>query len=152
MPIKFNITKHDVLSGKFRQLVQKYNGSEFSSEDVGDGLLHAQATLIASFSPGHSWQTNRALIDRDTERLRSSLEVKNEYTAAKRSRWKMVGSKDIQEVSQMNIADSLFSVWLAFNTEKEMRELYRAAWMGLNKEFQEECDNRERAIGATARI
>jgi hypothetical protein len=152
MPIKFNITKHDVLASKFRQLVQRTNGSDFTTDDAGDDLLHAQATLIASFSPGHSWQTNRAIIERDSERLRASPEVKNEYLAAKKSRWKMVGSKDIQEVSQMNMPDSLFSVWLAFNTEKEKREVYRVAWTNLNREFAEECDNRERAVDATARV
>lgn len=148
MPIKFNITKHDVLAGKFHQLVQKVNGGTLAGDDA---LLHAQATLIASFSPGHSWQTNRSLIERDTERLRASQEVKNEYAAAKTSRWKMVNSKDIQEVSQMNVPDSLFSVWLAFNTEREKRETYRSAWTNLQKEFDDECDNRERASESPAR-
>lgn len=114
-------------------------------------MLHSQATLIAAFSPGHSWQTNRSLLEKDIERLRASQEVKNEYSAAKTSRWKMVNSKDIQEVSQMSIPDSLFSVWLAFNTEKDKREGYRTAWITLNKEFAEECDNRERALGSPAR-
>jgi len=149
MPIKFNITKHDILASRFHQLIQRSNGGVFVGDDA---LLHAQATLVASFSPGHSWQTNRAIIERDSERLRSSPEVKNEYLAAKKSRWKMVGSKDIQEVSQMNMPDSLFSVWLAFNTEKERREVYRVAWTNLNREFAEECDNRERAVDATARV
>ncbi len=148
MPIKFNITKHDVLAGKFHQLVQKTSGSNIAPDD---SLLHAQATLIASFSPGHSWQTNRSLMERDMERLRSSQEVKNEYAAAKASRWKMVNSKDIQEVSQMSIPDSLFSVWLAFNTEREKRETYRSAWTTLQSEFNDECDNRERAPEAAAR-
>ncbi len=52
MPIKFNITKHDVLAGKFHQLVQRVNGNR-PYED--DDLLQAQATLIASFSPGVTW-------------------------------------------------------------------------------------------------
>ena len=147
MPIKFNITKHDVLAGRFRQLAQKANGS-FSGDD---GLLHAQATLVASFSPRHGWQTNRAMIERDTERLRASPEVKSEYLSAKNSRWKSVEPKDLQEVAQMNIPDSLFSVWLVYNTEKEIRELYRNAWTILNKEFQEDCDNRERAEESAAR-
>jgi hypothetical protein len=152
MPIKFNITKHDVLAGRFHQLVQRTNGSGVpSGEEDDDGLLYAQATLIASFSPGHSWQTHRSLVDKDMERLRASQEVKNEYTAAKTSRWKMVGAKDIQEVSQMNIPDSIFSVWLAFNTEKDRRETYRTAWNNLNREFAEECDNRELAPEAAAR-
>jgi hypothetical protein len=148
MPIKFNITKHDVLAGRFHQLVQKVNGSSLSGDDA---LLHAQATLIASFSPGHSWQTHRSLLERDTERLRASQEVKNEYAAAKTLRWKMVSSKDIQEVSQMSIPDSLFSVWLAFNTEREKRDTYRSAWSNLQKEFDDECDNRERAAESPAR-
>ncbi len=140
MPIKFNITKHDRLAGRFHQLVQRASGGNFTGDDA---LLHAQATLIASFSPGHSWQTNRSFVDKDIERLRSSAEVKNEYAAARTLRWKMVGSKDIQEVSQMSITDGLFSVWLAFNTEKEMRDVYRTAWTGLNAEFKEECDTKE---------
>jgi hypothetical protein len=148
MPIKFNITKHDVLAGRFHQLVQKTNGGAITNDDA---LLHAQATLIASFSPGHSWQTNRSIIERDTERLRASQEVKNEYAAAKTIRWKQVNSKDIQEVSQMSIPDSLFSVWLAFNTEREKRDMYRVAWTNLQSEFREECDNRERAPEAAAR-
>ena len=145
MPIKLNITKHDVLAGKFHQLVQKTNGGSVANDDA---VLHAQATLVASFSPGHSWQTNRSIIEKDLERLRASQEIKNEYAAAKSSRWKMVGSKDIQEVSQMRIPDSLFSIWLAFNTEKERRETYRTAWTGLQKEFDDECDNRESPLQA----
>ena len=148
MPIKFNITKHDVLAGKFRQLSQKANGSAFVGED---DILHAQATLVASFSPRHAWQTNKAMLDRDSERLQSSAEIKNEYLAAKSSRWKTVDPKDLQEVSQMTIPNSLFSVWLAFNTEKDRRDTYRTAWTNLNKEFQEECDNREVATGTAAR-
>jgi len=148
MPIKFNITKHDVLAGRFRQLAQRANGIAFAGDD---DLLHAQATLVASFSPRHAWQTNKAMLDRDSERLRASAEIKNEYIAAKSSRWKAVDPKDLQEVSQMCIPDSLFSVWLAFNTEKEKRDTYRTAWTNLNKEFQEECDNRELAPGAAAR-
>jgi hypothetical protein len=148
MPIKFNITKHDILASRFHQLIQRSNGGVFVGDDA---LLHAQATLVASFSPGHSWQTNRSLVERDIERLRSSQEVKNEYAAAKTLRWKMVGSKDIQEVSQMRIPDSLFSVWLAFNTEKERRDVYRTAWADLNREFEEECDKKERPA-ETARV
>ena len=143
MPIKFNITKHDVLAGRFHQLVQRTNDKVFAGDDA---LLHAQATLIASFSPGHSWQTNKSLLEKDMERLRASQEVKNEYAAAKTLRWKMVGSKDIQEVSQMNIPDGLFSVWLAFNTERERRDVYKNAWADLQKEFQEECDRRENPV------
>jgi hypothetical protein len=142
MPIKFNITKHDMLAGEFHQLVQRTNGGTIAGDD---SLLHAQATLIASFSPGHSWQTHRSLLEKDTDRLRTSQEVKNEYAAAKGSRWKMVNSKDIQEVSQMRIPDSLFSVWLAFNTERDKRDTYRTAWTNLHAEFDEECDNRERS-------
>ena len=78
--------------------------------------------------------------------------MKNEYAAARKSRWKMVGPKDIQEVSQMNIPDSLFSVWLAFNTEKERREVYRVAWTSLNREFEEECDNRQKTQESAARV
>jgi hypothetical protein len=147
MPIKFNITKHDILASKFHQLAQKANGTSFSGDDE---LIHAQATLVASFSPRHAWQTNRALISRDTERLRASPEVKTEYMEAKKSRWKMVDPKDLQEVAQMNLPDSLFSVWLAFNTEKDRRDVYRTAWTNLNREFEEECDNRERTATARA--
>jgi hypothetical protein len=143
MPIKFNITKHDVLAGRFHQLVQRVNGAGLDGDDA---VLHAQATLIASFSPGHSWQTNRSLLEKDMEKLRSSQEVKNEYAAAKILRWKMVGSKDIQEVSQMNIPDGLFSVWLAFNTEREKMGTYKSAWAGLQKEFREECDRKESPV------
>jgi hypothetical protein len=148
MPIKFNITKHDVLAGRFHQLVQRTNGTALTGDDA---LLHAQATLIASFSPGHSWQTNRSLLEKDLERLRSSQEIKNEYVAARTLRWKIVGSKDIQEVSQMSIPDGLFSVWLAFNTEKEKRDVYKSAWSNLQKEFREECDRKE-SPAETARV
>lgn len=143
MPIKFNITKHDVLAGRFHQLVQRINGTALAGDDA---LLHAQATLVASFSPAHSWKTNRSFLEKDIERLRTSKEIKDEYTAAKTSRWKMVGSKDIQEVSQMRIPDGLFSVWLASNTEREKREVYKTAWTGLQNEFQEECDRKESPV------
>jgi hypothetical protein len=141
MPIKYNLTKNDILAGKFHQLTQRKNGS--SSED--DDLLMAAATLIASFSSAHSWQTYKHISSMDMDGLRCT-EVKTEYLSAEQERWKHVSTRDIDEVARMNITPSLFSIWLCFNIDKSKKKLYKDAWDLLTSEFEKECDTK----GATS--
>lgn len=138
MPIKYNLTKNDILASKFHQLSQK-NIAELSDHPSQEDLLQAQAILIASFSSSHSWQTFKCITEMNMERLRSN-DIKSEYQSAKTERWKHVTTRDIEEVAKMNITPSLFSIWLSFNTERERKQTYRSAWDLLVGEFQKECD------------
>jgi len=142
MPIKYNLTKNDILAGKFHQIAQKKDDASSGQDD----LIRAAATLIAAFSSTHSWQTFKCLSERDMEKLRSSYDIKTEYSSAKANRWKMVGTRDIEEVARMNINQTLFSVWLSFNTERNSHETYKAAWSMLNREFQKECDMKMESV------
>jgi len=138
MPIKYNLTKNDILADKFHKLSQR----AIDSSSNEDRILNAAAILIASFSSAHSWRTNTYITNSTEINKLRSPEVKSEYTDAKRHRWKTVTSKDIQEVSQMNINASQFATWLS-NTDKSDGEIYKLAWNKLQSEFDKECDNKE---------
>jgi hypothetical protein len=135
MPIKYNLTKYDILAEKFHDLAQKKG-----TLDKDEEITKAGATIIVSFSPAHSWQTSKAIIEGNINAFNSS-EVKNEYKLASEKKWKLVRNTDIQEVSCINIRDNLFSTWLLTNIpEKNTRETYRKAWCVLKEQFNEECD------------
>lgn len=147
MPIKINLTRNDELAFKFHEVAQK----PAASMNHDDTLYMAQAVLISSFSSAHSWQTYKCLVDKDVERLRSAT-VKDEYLQSEASKWKRVRSVDISEVAQAEINDTLFSIWLTFNTSKDKKIIYRDAWYTLKKEFNKECDGHLNVMsGATLR-
>jgi hypothetical protein len=135
MPIKYNLTKYDLLAERIHELSQKKDASFSKDEET----LWAEATLIASFASSHSWQTYKTVID-GNHNILNSPELKHEYAMAKTIKWKNVRNMDIQEVSCANIRDSLFYSWLSANTDKINKELYKKAWVKLKQEFDEECD------------
>lgn len=135
MPIKYNLTKYDMLAERIHELSQKRD-TPFSKDEE---TLRAEAILIASFSSSHSWQTYKTIIEGNPNAL-NSPEIRNECTMAKSEKWKHIRNMDIQEVSCTNIRDSLFYVWLSANSDKLNRETYRRAWLKLKQEFDEECD------------
>ncbi|MGI0134442.1 MAG: hypothetical protein ACREBW_05745 [Candidatus Micrarchaeaceae archaeon] len=149
MPIKYNLTKHDILADKIRKLAQRTNtikteqkiSANLSDEDR---TLHATAVLIASFSKSHSWKTANCLPNGGVMGLDPSelAEIAAEHDAARDSKWKNVRNTDIQEVAEMNIRDSAFYGWLNYAvSDKSAYDTYKSAWRSLNKEFEEECDS-----------
>lgn len=135
MPIKYNLTKYDMLAEKIHELAQKRDTTFSKDEET----LRAEATLIASFASAYSWQTYKTIIDGNNAAF-NSVEIKNEHNLAKSEKWKRVRNMDIQEVSCANIRDSSFFVWLSTNVDKPTRETYKQAWTKLKQEFNEECD------------
>ncbi len=135
MPIKYNLTKYDMLAERIHELSQKKDAPFSKDEET----LKAEATLIASFASSHSWQTHKTMAEGNPNNFNSS-EVKGEYATASATKWKHVRNMDIQEVSCTNIRDSLFYAWLSANADRMNRELYKRAWLKLKQEFNEECD------------
>ncbi len=137
MPIKYNLTKYDMLSTKVKKVSTKKEG--FSKEDSNTVI---KAILIASFASGHSWQTYKLLTNGGG--MLNQSDVKKEYSEAKATKWKMINPFDIVEVSKTNPSDSAFSQWLFFNVDKGEHEDYVQAWAELKAEFEEACDDIER--------
>lgn len=135
MPIKYNLTKYDMLAESFHELSQKREAPFSNDEET----LKAAAIIVASFCSPHSWQTNKAIAAGDPQLLYSP-EIKNEYLMAVKENWKKVRNMDVQEVSCANIRDNLFYIWLSINVEKPKRNVFVAGWEKLKQEFDEECD------------
>ena len=140
MPIKYNLTKYDMLSTRIKKVSVKKAPKEMSNEEYGTML---KAILIASFASGHSWQTFRTLTAQASGTM-NKPEIKKEYQDAITSKWKMITPFDIVEVSTTNVSDGSFSQWLFFNVDKTQRENYKKAWTELKTEFNEDCDTIER--------
>ncbi len=154
MPIKYNLTKYDVLASEIRKLAVKYNthhtyplerkgnadGIQLSSEEI---MLKAMAVLIASFSSSHSWQTHKCIENHD-DKL-SNAEIKTEYEEAERIRWQNVSLYDIGEIASTQIPDNVFYRWMFSNIEKDKQALYKGAWTELKKAFESSCDEIEQS-------
>lgn len=149
MPIKYNLTKHDIFADKIRKLAQRTSsirpGQRISSSLSGDEkTLHAAAVLIASFSKSHSWKTANCMANGGVMGLGPSeiAEISAEYAAARDSKWKNIRNTDIQDVAEMNIRDPAFYGWLNYAVgDRSCYDAYKSAWLELNREFDEECDN-----------
>ncbi len=140
MPIKYNLTKYDMLSTKIKKVSTKKAPKEMSPEERN---VMMKAVLIASFASGHSWQTFRTL----TSQVSASMhrpEIKKEFIDAASSKWRLITPFDILEVSTTSIPDNAFSEWLFFTVEKDQQEDYKKAWGQLKSEFDEDCDAVER--------
>jgi hypothetical protein len=153
MPIKYNITKYDVLVGEIHRLVQKCNSHHtyrLDGRPDGEALdltekelqLKAVAVIIASFSSGHSWQTHKCL---QSEGQFDKTEVKQEYLEAENSRWKSVTLNDVEELASTAISDSAFYKWLFYNVGKDKQQEYKNAWNMLKTEFDSTCDELEQS-------
>jgi hypothetical protein len=136
MPIKYNLTKYDMLAEEFHELSQKKDGLFTKDEET----LKAEAIIIASFASAHSWQTYKIVSDGNPNLILTSPEVKDEHTLAKNDRWKRIKPPEIQDVARMNIKDSIFYVWLSVNVTNGSRDVYKTAWSKLKEDFNEECD------------
>lgn len=136
MPIKYNLTTHDILAGSIHKLAM--NGHGVSELATQDAVLRAKAIIIASFSSAHSWKTYKAVTGGMV--LLNKPDIKEEYLAAKASKWKSVRNIDIQEVASMDLKDGHFSSWLFSNVDKSEHLTYRQAWGGLRQDFLNGCD------------
>ncbi len=136
MPIKYNLTTHDILAGNIHKLA--INGSALSALAERDAMLRAKAVIIASFSSAHSWKTYKAVTSGMV--LLNTPEIRVEYQDAKSFKWKSVRNIDIQEVSSMDLKDGHFSSWLFSNVEKVDHSLYKSAWGSLKEDFINGCD------------
>jgi len=136
LPIKYNLTKFDVLANKVKKITQSRN-HKMTDEDITTII---KAIIIASFASGHSWKTHKTITT--TKQLSNNIEeIAEEYREAKENKWRLITPFDIAEVAEKNIDNSLFSQWLYFCVDKNERERYLNAWQGLQKEFNEACDN-----------
>jgi hypothetical protein len=136
MPIKYNLTKYDMLSTRIKKVSVKKSPKELSLEERKTMI---KAILIASFASGHSWQTYRTLTSQVSASMHSP-EIRKEYQETVASKWKLITPFDIVEVSTTNIPDNAFSEWLFFNVEKNNHQEYKHAWSELKADFNEDCD------------
>jgi hypothetical protein len=136
MPIKYNLTKYDMLAEKIHDLASKKD--TFSKDEEA---LRAEATLIASFASSHSWQTYKLMTEGNANAILSSPEIKSEHLLARNDKWKHIKNMDIQQVACTNI-NGMFFIWLtSINVDKNSRDAYRYAWAKLKSDlFEEECD------------
>lgn len=135
MPIKYNLTKYDLLAEEIHELSQKRNTPFTKDEET----LKAEAVILVSFASSHSWHTSTVLISGNPNEF-SSAQVKGEYALASKENWKHVRNTDIQEVSCANVRDTLFYMWMSTNVERQDRDLFVDAWGRLKQMFNEECD------------
>ncbi len=137
LPIKYNLTKFDILADKIHKLsvngnVEKaHRKAKTAGKDEDTTKL--VAIIVASMSSSYSWQTYKS-ISMQTDEL-NSPQVKAEHEYAVRERWKHVGAPDISEIASLNISDSVFYRWLFFNVPKKEHESYKHAWVSLKREF-----------------
>ncbi len=137
LPIKYNLTKYDVLANKIHKLSLKYSKSSQMDDETGDeeeSDLKYIAIIVASLTSSHSWQTHKC-IESQTDGFNSE-NVKGEYSEAAKERWKHVTSSDINELANLNISDSIFYRWLFFNIDKSDQESYKRAWKQLKDEIE----------------
>lgn len=142
MPIKYNLTKYDIISSQIKKITAK-KGSNGDGADPEDKKTMLKAVLIASFSSGHSWQTYKAATS-STPMAFNKPEIKKEYVDSVTSKWKTITPFDIDEVSKSQISDNAFSEWLFFNVGKEDHESYKEAWDDLKMDFNDSCDDVEK--------
>ena len=140
MPIKYNLTKYDMLSTRIKKVSVKKAPHEMSNDELNTMI---KAVLIASFASGHSWRTYRALTSQAPASM-NKQEIKEEFSDAVANKWRLITPFDIVEVSTTNISDSLFSEWMFFNVDRDYHEAYKTAWHELQKDFNEDCDVVER--------
>jgi hypothetical protein len=139
MPIKYNLTKYDMLFSKIKRAAA--NKGPLSKDEQ---KAMRKAVIVAAFTSGHSWQTYKTLTS-PTPASFNSAAVKKEYEDSVATNWKNVTPFDIHEVANTNVSDTSFSHWLFFNVGKDHQEEYKGAWMELKSELEEDCDNVERA-------
>ncbi len=146
MPIKYNLTKFDMLSNRIKKTAAKgavkgngWSGGGNAPNLPEDDLTRIKAIIIASFASGHSWQTSKALTEPGI--MINSPDVKKEYLEAKEKKWQSISNFDIVEVSSKNVNDASFSQWLFFNVDRSQHDDYKKAWSELKGEFNEDCDD-----------
>jgi hypothetical protein len=140
MPIKYNLTKYDMLFSRIKRITAKKGVKEMSKEERSTMF---QAVLVAAFSSGHSWQTYKALTASSSANLRTT-ETRKEYEDAAVAKWRRISPFDINEVANANIQSNIFSEWLFFNVPKDAQNEVSSAWKTLQKEFSKDCDTAER--------
>lgn len=137
MPIKYNLTKYDMLAVGIHDVAQKKDGALSTDEET----TRIKAILIASFSSPISWQTNKIITSGDVNALLGSPDVRAEHTKACTTGWKSVKNTEIQEVACLNM-NGFFFIWLnKIDVDKNTKEKYKLTWNMLQNElFAAECD------------
>lgn len=143
MPIKHNLTRYDVLKDQVHRISCK---DERLYSD-GDRLLKDMAAIVAAFSSGQSWKTNREILNHGSADL-SAQEIKDEYVLAADQKWKAISSFDIGEVVENSISDERFRRWLYYNVPRERHGSYCAAWGELNRKVGRDEGIEELVSGA----
>ena len=143
MPIKYNLTKYDMLSTKVKKAAAAKKAA--LQLDQADRNVMLKAILIASFASGHSWQTYRTITAKESANF-NNPEIRKEFSNAVSNKWRLINPFDIVEVSTTNISDTAFSQWLFFNVDRTWHEEYKRAWRELQMDFDEDCDSVERKI------
>ncbi|MCL5430610.1 MAG: hypothetical protein M1504_04025 [Candidatus Marsarchaeota archaeon] len=142
MPIKYNLTKYDMLMGKVKKIATaKKEQKAMTPEEL---MNMYKAIIVASFASGHSWKTYKILTSQPQPTAMNNPDVKNEHVEARNTKWKQISPFDIGEIAKLSVQDSTFSEWLFYNVEQEHHDGYKKAWMSLNVEFNEACDDVER--------
>ena len=136
MPIKYNLTRYDILANKIHKIVVKRT-SEPTSDPEDDEDLKMIAILVASFSSAHAWQTHKCIEARESL---NKPEIKEEHKEAENERWKQISPYDIEEIAKESIPDNVFNEWLFFNVEKEKQHTYKNAWNKLKAELADGLD------------
>lgn len=139
MPIKYNLTKYDLLSTKIKKIAGKKGIGEMTKEEYRTML---KAVIVASFASGHSWKTYKITTSSGGHEF-NNPEIKEEHQQAYVSKWKTVSPFDIGEISETNISDHAFSTWLFFNVDKSEHDDYKNAWNELQQELAEDCDGEQ---------
>ncbi len=144
MPIKYNLTKYDMLFSKIKRILSKKGPKEMTKEEKNTMF---EAVLVAAFSSSHSWQTYKA-IESGIPGVFRAPEIRKEYEEAFLMQWKRISPFDINEVASVNMGDNAFSEWMFFNVPKDSQTDVSGAWRSLQKEFNKDCDTTEKVAYA----
>jgi hypothetical protein len=147
LPIKYNLTRFDVLADKIHKLSLHDNKERiFGMQEKGSvadaETIRKIAIIVSSMTSSHSWQTYKS-ISKQSDEL-NSANVKEEYNEAVKERWKQVTPSDINELANLNISDSVFHRWLFFNVPWTEHNAYKRAWLSLKKEMEMPKDYTEK--------
>ncbi len=138
MPLKHNITTHDVLATQIHRLAIKNGASDLTDDEKRTKTM---GIIIAILSSAHSWQIHQVIHENPS--AITSSEVQDEVREAIAKRWKSITAQDVSEVANETISDSMFSRLLSSVIDPDMQGLFKSVWFDLQKYFAKACDDIE---------
>lgn len=143
MPIKYNLTKCDILANEIhklslKELKESHSDNDSSEHEPEDIEIKLMAIIIASLTSSHSWQTYKC-IEQQIDGFNAEV-IKREHEEAIEERWKHITPSDISELVNLNISDSVFYRWSFFNVNREEHKYYVKAWKRLKEEMSNSYD------------